>query len=209
MESQKSPEAAPVLRLYRWSSPAFSIGYFQDVEKVARRFAKERAAVVRRLTGGGLVFHDRDVTFSLVTKNPGDLLPSDVKASYLWVNEALIAGLRDLHASLDFAPCKDVPSARAKGERICFESPSCYDVLLGKKKIVGASQRRTEGAILHQSTVFLEDDAKTVGEKIVAGFERKWGMAFEERPLDRAELGLAEAIARKRYASSEWACPAA
>jgi lipoate-protein ligase A len=194
----------PVLRIYGWSSPAISIGYFQEVKRVAEK-AKGQT-VVRRLTGGGLVRHGHDVTLSLTV--PGAWLPGDVKSSYLKVNEALRTGFREMWPALDYAPCKDVPSGRAQGERICFEAPACYDLLLGATKVVGASQRRIDGAVLHQSAIFLPADAKTVARKIVEGFERMWGASFEEEPLTEAEIAAARAIELARYSSAEWIFPA-
>lgn len=209
MESQRAPDALPALRFYRWSSPAATLGYFQDVARVAKRFhlPEKGIAVVRRPTGGGMVLHDRDLTFSLSMKNPNPFLPADVKASYLKINEALIAGLRELVPDLDYADCKTVPSGRASNERVCFESPSCYDVMRGSQKVVGASQRRRGDVMLHQSTVFLEADEKKVAGCIRRGFEMKWGVEFKEKPLDASEIDRAGALAAERYASAEWGIP--
>ncbi len=199
----------PVLRIYSWSSAACSIGYFQDTRKVAAKLGpgKQGMTVVRRITGGGLVVHGSDVTLSLAV--PGSWLPGDVKSSYLKVNEALRTGFQGLWPALDYADCKTVPSGRGQGDRICFEAPTCYDLLLGSRKVVGASQRRVDGAVLHHSAVFLPADAKTVARKIIEGFEKKWGAVFEEIPLTEEELREAGEIERSRYASEEWIIPAA
>lgn len=199
----------PALRVYSWSSPACSIGYFQDTKKVAAKLgaAKKGMTVVRRITGGGLVLHGTDVTLSLAL--PDAWLPGDVKSSYLKVNEALRAGFRQMWPALDYADCKTVPSGRGQGDRICFEAPACYDLLLGGRKVVGASQRRVDGAALHQSAIFLPADPQTVVRKIVEGFEKSWGAVFEEIPLTAEELKEAGEIERSRYASEEWIIPAA
>jgi lipoate-protein ligase A len=198
----------PTLRIYSWSSMACSIGYFQDTKKVAVKLgaAKNGTTIVRRITGGGLVMHGSDVTLSLAL--PGSWLSGDVKSSYLKVNEALRVGFKELWPALDYADCKTVPSGRGQGDRICFEAPACYDLLLGSRKVVGASQRRMDGAVLHQSAVFLPADAKTVARKAIDGFEKNWGVSFEEIPLTEEELCDAGEIERVRYASEEWAIPA-
>ena len=158
MRSQGSSEAPPVLRFYSWAEPAYSAGYFQNVDEIVKRFQceKKHIPVVRRLTGGGLVRHGDDITFSLSVKGDSPFFAGAVKDSYLKVNEALRRGMKPLYAQIDYADCKSIPSAKGEKERICFESPSCYDLLLGGKKIVGASQRRKDGAILHQSSIFLK-----------------------------------------------------
>ncbi len=208
MESQALSGALPVLRIYFWEAPSVSIGYFQDVRQAARRLkGKARKTIVRRITGGGLVAHGTDLTFSLVLKNDNPFLPTDVKMSYLKVSEALRLGLKDIYRELDYADCKTVPSGRGDEERICFEKPSCYDLLIGKKKVVGASQRRKDGAILHQSTVFLPDSREILTEKIVKGFRELWKAEFLEKPWTEQELKEIRRKEADRYGSPEWADP--
>jgi len=50
----------PVLRIYGWSRPCVSIGYFQGIDDINyEKCVKEKIDVVRRSTGGGAVFHDQ------------------------------------------------------------------------------------------------------------------------------------------------------
>src|SRR5215469_15125102 len=53
---------APVLRFYGWTEPAASFGYFQKYSSVER--ATMLRPLVRRPTGGGIVPHDADWTYS-------------------------------------------------------------------------------------------------------------------------------------------------
>jgi len=162
--------------------------------------------VVRRLTGGGMVLHGKDLTFSLTMKISDPLIGGDVKASYLKINEALMAGLRELFEELDYADCRSaVPSGRGNEERVCFEKPSCYDVMKRGQKVIGASQRRRNGVLLHQSSIFLEREAEELETLILKGFEKKWGAEFLRVPLSTTELREAEQIEKKRYSSREWA----
>lgn len=202
------PERRPILRFYTWEKPAVTAGVFQDVSELARRLRRKAKSieVIRRLTGGGMVLHGKDLTFSLVMKVSDPLIRGDVKASYLKINEALLAGLKDLFEELDFADCRTVvPSGRGKKDRICFEKPTCYDVLKRGQKVVGASQRRTHGVLLHQSTVFLERPAEELETFILKGFEKKWGIEARREPLSTVELRLAKKNENKRYNSPEWA----
>ena len=52
------------IRFYRWHSPALSFGYFGKFSDVAI-YEAERD-LVRRWTGGGIVFHGDDLTYSIV-----------------------------------------------------------------------------------------------------------------------------------------------
>ncbi len=209
MESQADLESLPTLRIYSWEEPACSIGYFQGVNDVARRLDSlyQKMIVVKRITGGGLVMHGEDLTFSLALKDPGPFLPKDAKSSYLKVNEALLAGLREIFPTLDFVDCKSLPFGRGQNARICFESPSCYDLQLEGKKVAGASQRRKKGVLLHQSAIFLESSKENLIHSILKGFEKKWQVDFEEIPLSDQELALATELESTRYSSPAWAYP--
>ena len=209
MEFQGDPWAVPSLRFYTWSSPSLTVGYFQNVEEAARRFRcrELKTEVARRLTGGGAVFHGSDLTFSLTMKIPNALIAGDVKNSYLKINEALMAGLKVIYPGLDFADCRTVPSSRGakSAQRICFETPSCYDLLLDGKKVVGASQRRRDGSLLHQSAVFLRGEPLELQKLIVDGFRKKWSVEFVEKNLTPDEFKKAEILEGQRYRSPEWA----
>ncbi len=207
---QRRASEPPALRFYRWDSPSVSAGYFQSVASVDRYFqcGKKGMALVRRITGGGAVLHGKDLTFSLAMKNPNSFFPTDTKTSYLKINEALRAGLLPLFPKLDYADCRTAaPMGRAGKERVCFEAPSCYDLLLDGEKVVGASQRRLGAVILHQSSVFLTLPFEEAASRIRSGFEEKWGVEFEERTFSDEEIAEAESLAEARYASPDWALP--
>lgn len=207
---QRHEAEPPALRFYRWESPSVSAGYFQPLSAVDRSFQclKKDQPLVRRMTGGGAVLHGKDLTFSLALKNPNPFFPTDTKMSYLKINEALRAGLIGLFPELDYADCRTAaPLGRAGKERVCFEAPSCYDLLLAGKKVVGASQRRLGRVLLHQSSVFLDLPFEEAARRIRSGFEEKWRVRFEARSFSEEELREAEKLAEARYASEDWALP--
>ena len=199
--------AMPTLRFYRWQGPAVSVGYFEDVSRAAVRFRceEQRLPVVRRITGGGAVRHGADLTFSLALRLPVPFFSSDVKSSYLKINEAVRVGLREDYGSLDYADCRSMPSQSSKQKgRVCFEASRCYDLLLDGKKVLGGIQRRTGGTLLHQSTLFLPGPAERLVQKIRDGFERVWGIRFEEAPLGAEELEQASTAEADRRADARW-----
>ncbi len=207
MESQESHENFPTIRFYSWEQPAYSIGYFQNIKDIKKRFDLERAEipVVRRITGGGLVPHGIDITFSITAKSDYPFFKGEVKDSYLKVNEAVRTGLQAILPKIDYANCKDIPPKRAGSDRICFEAPSCYDLLLNGKKITGSSQRRKNNSILHQSSVFLDVEKKEITARIIKGFKEKWEVDFFEEPLSDEELETCKKKEAERYNSEEWA----
>lgn len=205
--AQSGAGAVPSLRFYQWERPAVTVGYFEDVEKAAKRFQAEKndLAVVRRLTGGGAVHHGRDLTFSLCLRLPSPHFSGDVKGSYLRINEAIRLGLKPGYPGIDFADCRTSSSASSRQkERVCFESPSCYDLLLDGKKILGASQRRIGRTVLHQSTLFLGGGAQELTRMIVRGFQELWKVEFTEESLTEEEMRLAREIESERYGAKSW-----
>ncbi|MDD4099192.1 MAG: biotin/lipoate A/B protein ligase family protein, partial [Lentisphaeria bacterium] len=137
----------PLLRFYAWDRLAVSIGYVQR-----RSAAPEGFAVVRRPTGGGVVYHDHDFTYTVVFPAGHWLTSLDRVASYDRVNQAVQAGLAALSCQADLAD-QDIPHTVDRLTMVCFQNPTKYDVLLDGVKIAGSAQRRTAQGILHQGSI--------------------------------------------------------
>ena len=127
-----------VLRIYGWSRPCITIGYFQGAREEVNleRCEHSRVDVVRRITGGGAVFHDMEVTYSLVTGR----FPSDIMASYRGICDMVISGLGRMGLDASFSPLNDVT---VKGRKVC-----------------GNAQTRKGGALLQHGTILLDVDVE-------------------------------------------------
>ncbi|MEI8344822.1 MAG: lipoate--protein ligase family protein [Candidatus Omnitrophota bacterium] len=206
MEAESDSDRQGTLRFYDWQTPSITIGYFQSVERVRRRFDCDAsgAEVVRRPTGGGVVFHGKDLTFSLCLKNPNPLLPTEPKESYRSVNQIVGRALAELLPGTSLQTLETLPSGRAQLERVCFVSPSACDLMQGDRKIVGAAQRRRSGALLHQSSIDLDFDRGHMIRLIVAGFCKYWNVEFEQAPLSRPELAAAQALVETKYSKNDY-----
>src|SRR5437764_14717369 len=77
----------PTIRFYRWRSPALSFGYFGKFSDVAI-YAAERD-LVRRWTGGGIVFHGDDLTYSSVVPASSPVFAESSIAIYGKIHRAL------------------------------------------------------------------------------------------------------------------------
>src|SRR5437763_9002711 len=77
----------PTIRFYRWRSPALSFGYFGKFSDVAI-YAAERD-VVRRWTGGGIVFHGDDLTYAIIIPRSDPLFGHSATAIYSAVHLAV------------------------------------------------------------------------------------------------------------------------
>ncbi len=207
MLGQGRPDSIPTLRFYTWSENALSVGYFQSVEEFDRpgRDGSKPASVVRRLTGGGVVRHGRDLTFSITATLPQAQIPSAVKDSYLKINEAVRIGIKNLYPSIDYADCRDVKSMRERQkDRVCFEKPDCHDLLLNGKKILGASQRRIGNKFLHQSSLTLDQPYPILIDHLIEGFREAWKVDFQASVLTSEEMIAVSRIEQERYSDPQW-----
>jgi lipoate-protein ligase A len=201
----ESAPDAPTLRFYRWSRPSASVGYFQDVKAAAARFAADGRAVVRRITGGGLVEHGKDLTVSLVLPESNPWVPRKAADSYRAIHEAMLLGLAAAFPGLRFAGSPRGLSARRID--VCFEEPVSCDLVHGGRKAVGSSQRRRGGRLLSQTAVFLDVDPGRLAFLIREGLRHAWGVRFEEGSLSGAEAALARTLATEKYAAPAFSVP--
>ena len=152
----------PVLRLYGWTPPALSLGRFQKTAEVLdlERCRDDGVALVRRVTGGGVIYHADELTYSLVCA-PGQIPPtSSIKDSFRVLTGFLLAFYRRL--GLDAAYAADAaPEGTRLGERtaFCFAGRESFDILANGRKIGGNAQRRLKGVIFQHGSIPLQNCA--------------------------------------------------
>ncbi|HWB07017.1 MAG TPA: hypothetical protein VG796_28600 [Verrucomicrobiales bacterium] len=137
-----------VLRVYRWERPAFSFGYFLPWREAAAA-AGEGRSLVRRWTGGGMVAHGEDFTWSLILPSNEPESRRRPAESYGLLHAALAEAFRRAGAEVE----KVKTTARAPAGGLCFTAPAPGDLMLGGRKVAGAGQRRCRHGLLHQGSV--------------------------------------------------------
>lgn len=218
-------EAEPTLRFYTWSPSCVTVGYFQSLEAEVDLEACRRLGVdaVRRLTGGGAVFHEAELTYSIVLPLGHELAPDDILESYRLICSGLVAGLERLGVAASFEPINDIAA--------------------GGKKISGNAQTRRASCLLQHGTILLDSDPermfsllKVPAEKLKGkliedvkarvttlrsllgrdlsaaeaaaalkeGCEAAWGAELEPGALSPAEEAAASAFAAERFSTPAW-----
>ncbi len=215
--------AIPTIRFYRWKPSAVSIGYFQSIyEDVnVEECRRNGVDVVRRITGGGAVYHDKEgeITYSIVI--PSSLYP-DIMESYHAICDAISKALKSVGLNAEHA--------------------GINDIVVNGKKISGSAQTRRNDMLLQHGTILLKVDIKkmfsmlNVSEKKiedkeikriedrVTSVEREFGKAIDgeeivnemiysfsemldaetyEEWLTEDEINNAELL-REKYESKEW-----
>ncbi|MDQ3836495.1 MAG: lipoate--protein ligase family protein [Thermoproteota archaeon] len=209
-------EETPVLRIYGWRPAAVSIGYFQSMkEEVDLDKCNQMGIdVVRRLTGGGAVLHEFELTYSFITKE----YPRNILESYAWVCEAVVMSLQRMGFDARFV--------------------ALNDIVIAGKKVSGNAQTRRNEMLLQHGTLLLGVDvdkmfsvlkvpSEKVRDKIIKDAKQRvtslTGITFDDLTLSlktsfaikfdanlildkmsTEEINRARRLAEQKYRSKEW-----
>jgi lipoate-protein ligase A len=219
------------LRLYRWNPSAVSVGRFQDVAKeVQVENCRQRGIdIVRRLTGGGTVYHDRqhEITYSVVARER-DFGTTDVIQAYNRICGGIIEAAKMLGVKASFNP---------------GDPRNCPNIAVNGKKISGSAQYHKSGVLLQHGTFLLDVDlesmftflqvpwARNIGdvicvakdritsiekeldhqidpeeaaEALIQGFRKALSIEFQEETLTDTEQALASKLRDERYSQDAW-----
>ena len=219
------------LRFYRWSPSAVSIGRFQRLEDQVQLENCRRLGVdvVRRITGGGSVYHDTngEITYSVIT-GKGDIDAQDAASVYARIYQGLAEVIKILGLDADFDS---------------GDSKKCPNLTVGGRKISGSAQSHKRGVVLQHGTLLVNVDfrkmftvlhvpwAKTcfevmktaenritsvrmelgkgvsmqrVNQALVEGFRRTFDVEFVEGELVSEELELAQKLGEQKYSTVGW-----
>jgi lipoate-protein ligase A len=215
----------PTVRFFSWSPPAISIGYFQSLEEeVDLEYCKKVGVdYVRRITGGGAVFHEKELTYSIVIPESHPHIPKNIIDSYKRICGAIIRGLDDLGINSSYFPINDI--------------------LTNNKKISGNAQTRKSRTVLQHGTILMDVDVekmfsilkvpdekikdkliKDVRERVTSirhvldsdvgfsdvadsmkkGFEEEFHIQLVNGDLTNEELDLADSFERECFSAEEW-----
>jgi len=183
----------PLLRVYRWFRPAVSFGYFGKFAEVERTWPGR--AAVRRWTGGGIVPHGEDFTYTLVVPADDPFARLAARESYRRIHEYIAAELRDVGCAASVAA-----RGEAKVSNACFENAVAFDVLAANGKIAGAAQRRTQWGLLHQGSIQLTGLDAAFAHALTARF----ALHTSRQELTPDQLAAARDLAAQRYAAKSW-----
>ena len=192
--------AGPSVRFYRWQSPALSFGYFGNFSDVAI-YDGERD-LVRRWTGGGMVLHGDDLTYSIVIPLHNAALAESSLAIYERIHRALAEALNGIGERAEVVGstrCADRP-LHGVATNNCFANPVRADVMVNGRKIAGAAQRRTRRGLLHQGSI----QSITLENDLAQRFARGLSADCSERQLERKILERARELAQQKYGTDSW-----
>ena len=223
-----------ILRFYSWKNPTASLGYSQKAEKVldVPYCQKNGIDVVRRMTGGKMVLHFREVTYSICSSD-SSVFTGKLSDSYRLISEALIKGLRKM--GLDSVLAEEPPTAYTRGNLPCFSYPSRNEVEISEKKVIGSAQKRIGSTFLQHGSIPLHDESEVLkkisfleeneedirlitlsqalGKDVsfdwavdffIAGLAEYFNVEFVPRILTAEEKKGVSQIRRDRYDNPDW-----
>ncbi|PZR72318.1 MAG: hypothetical protein DLM52_13175 [Chthoniobacterales bacterium] len=183
----------PLLRFYRWREQSVSFGYFDRFEE-AHQFAGGRA-LVRRWTGGGIVPHGEDVTYSVMISPGESAFHLSSPEIYRRIHEAIGAVLRKSGVNTEV-----VATAAPRISAACFANPVAADLVEDNRKIAGAAHRKTRGGLLHQGSIQRNDLDESFREQLASALSSN----VEPADMSTGVLEAAEKLAADRYATETW-----
>ncbi|MGA2618392.1 MAG: lipoate--protein ligase family protein [Thermoguttaceae bacterium] len=203
-------------RFYAWREPTLSLGYFQSYADRGQHAASGSCPVVRRLTGGGAILHDAELTYSvaLPAEHP---LAARRERLYGTVHAALVEAL----GALGIAAGLCQGAGRQPEPFLCFQRRAPGDVLVEGVKIAGSAQRRLRRAVLQHGSLLLRRSPaapELPGLEDLAGgpladtltgrwLDRLTGRLAAGWAVDRLrpdELQRAALLAADRYNAASW-----
>ncbi len=155
-----SRQSLPVLRLYGWLPSTVTLGYGQrGCDEVNLDFcARQGIDVVRRITGGRAVLHDREVTYAVISSSPTSIFPGDVLGDYRVIAAALQATIRAFGVEAQLSSGSMKAAATAVERSACFTAPASYELVYQGCKLTGCAQKRGEGAFLQHGSIPVDLD---------------------------------------------------
>jgi lipoate-protein ligase A len=190
----------PLLRFYGWTEPAASFGYFQKYSEVER--LTQLRPLIRRPTGGGIVPHDKDWTYSVMFPTSHEWYSVSARESYQRIHQWLQAAfvLVEIEAELASAAAKT-----RMGE--CFAGFEQFDLLWNERKIAGAAQRRRRDGLLIQGSVQPPEEATSRGtwqKAVCAAGEKIHTITWRAWMPDKETLASARELSRTKYSKPDY-----
>lgn len=192
MLQRYQPAEAIRFRHYSWSRPAFTFGLSQRYSYVTSEVSDLAADICRRPTGGGVVDHTDDWTYTLVIPASHPLARGQPIETYRAVHQGMVNAMtrQGLSVELNATPPGE------SGPSVCFNKAELFDVVLHNlpSKIAGAAQKRTKSGFLLQGSIW---------RPLVSGLE--WERFYNDFVIELAQLmdAQVEYVSAPSWAPSE------
>lgn len=183
----------PVLRIYFWDKAYTTIGYFQ----------KNNCNAVRRLTGGLLVNHHNDLSYSFCAQAHDWPYLYNQQDTYKYLHAAIKKALSGINIDSSFAEIQ----TSDKKNMFCVQTLYSDDLLKDGKKIVGSCMRRRGKKILVQGSLHLNLKSSEKEEFSYSFADNVAGLiktGAKKEELAAEILSKAASISGEKYSNKQW-----
>ncbi len=192
----------PRLRFYFWQNPTISLGYFQDYSKFIDTYPDLKSLdIVRRITGGGAILHDKEITYSITIPAKSPLHSKPPIYLYTLIHQAIIEALSEtfeIH-NLTLRPkIKNHRNIKSEPE-FCFARSAPTDIIAKQGKVVGSAQRRTKLALLQHGSIIY--DSQFPQHPVLPLSKLLPQETFSQTTISKLCTQLASNIAKKLHAN--------
>jgi len=197
-----------VLRFYNWKGDGVTFGYSQRRKAVGEAVAASGSAItdlVRRPTGGGIVFHESDLTFSFIFHSPGAYF--EPGRTYDRLHRAINAEYARLGVHYELLNEKTTDYAVNDPVMSCFSKPVNMDILYNGKKVLGGALRKLGDYMLYQASFQAPDARKNSGmhrNAVIKALGTEFGLAWDVQAMEPATLERTAAAAEGKYRTRAW-----
>lgn len=132
------------VRFYRWMPPTLSFGYNQHIEKlIDLDMAAQRGFdIVRRMSGGKMVFHNNELTFSVGLTAEFINMRLDRAATFLemfkFAVEPIIEALVKHGVPARFSSSREIMKT-SENHLHCYAAAAGHSIFAGQHKLIGAA----------------------------------------------------------------------
>jgi lipoate-protein ligase A len=161
LHSVENGESLPIFRLYRWKPATMTLGYFQQGRDVVNIKACHEFgySIVRRITGGRAVLHDREVTYAVISPEQNEIFPGGVSQNYHVIADVLRATLAKLGLQTEISSGrKECTTTDSVQRSACFTAPALSELVFNGQKMTGSAQKRLSHAFLQHGSIPLDID---------------------------------------------------
>lgn len=169
-ELERGKEPQTVVRFYEWERPTLSLGQHQTIGRAADvDFCRSHhIEIVHRPTGGRAVLHDQELTYAIVSNDQEIFRAASVLSTYRQIADGLCRGLKRIgvEAVLADSPMHALESSGnpLTVKHPCFSSPSRYELMVGRGKLMGSAQKRLRRSFLQHGSLLLDCDVAVLAQ---------------------------------------------
>ena len=215
-EALLAEAVVPTLRLYTWTPATVSLGYFQEYAPIAASLPPGMP-IVRRITGGGAIWHEHEVTYALIGRLGSQGFPERTRDLYPLLHGAIQAHLAVAGARIGIQ-AETVGDRRYAQEPRCFASPAADDLVhpQGGKVLGSAARARGDRVLVHGSLKLATNSwdqevtagcgltAAVVQQVLRTAIPQALGLDGVAGDWTATELVARETLRQLRYGTTAW-----